>query len=961
MGALYLAAAGSSEMQKLCVIKTVLPHLADAEYAQRFRDEAKVVVRLAHGNLVPVFDAGQVSGELFLAMEFVEGKDLRAVWNRCAKKAIAFPIDVAAYLVKELARGLYYAHTFQDLKLVHRDVSPPNVLVAYSGEVKLTDFGLATSTLKLEKTAPGVVYGKVSYMSPEQARGEPLDGRTDVYAAGIILWELLTGRQLFPSGDAQPADLIARCRDPKVDFPSTRAPRVPKSLDPVVVKALAANRNERYQNGEEFRAALAGFLGREAPATDAARVSTFLRELFGDDIERERKEREFLLAEAAEKVRRGTAPPIAPASSGRGTAVAGSPIRPPVPTPSPVARVQSPMTGATAMTAPAPWGSPSPIRQSERPTALTPPPRVPPPKADGSTLVTEGGSGAALAVAQPDNGGDPVLGTIVADRYRVLSLIGEGGMGRVYAAEHTEIGKRVALKILHPVYGRMPEVVERFRREARAASRIGHPNIVDVTDSGTTSDGSVFFVMEYLEGVELAEVIDREGALPVQRAVNITSQLCRALSAAHAVGIIHRDLKPENVFLVSRDGTSDFVKVLDFGIAKSAELEETRAERLTSPGMAMGTPEYMAPEQAAGKGADARSDIYSVGAILYEMLTGTAPFDGENFMEILTKKATQDARPPRELRPDLSEEVESLVVRTLSRDPERRPQTMESLEYELTKCLAGRGAAVAKVLGMPVEGAMDFESGPRTRPPASAIGFGGTTADVPRVEPSGAGLGRRVFFGILAVGALGAAGYVAYTNLHGQFGWGTDSTAAAVQLDARSGIATGPIAPATQTTQTFVLEPDSAPASMAFVLPPEPDAGTVKRPPRPSYTGPSWADTTNRLSDCNKDIASLNFKAADTCYHAVLNWSPYQHASAYYGLAEAAFNDGRMADAVTYAQQSLSAGGGDDARVLLGDAYLRQGDATDATKMYNLAIAHDPTNQRARTGLLAAEAKTPKK
>ena len=135
-------------------------------------------------------------------MDFVEGKDLRATWNRCAKKGIAFPIDVAVHIVKELARGLHYAHTFGDIKLVHRDVSPPNVLLSYSGEVKLTDFGLASSTLKMEKTAPGIIYGKVSYMSPEQARGEQLDGRTDLYAAGIILWELLTGRQLFPSGKA---------------------------------------------------------------------------------------------------------------------------------------------------------------------------------------------------------------------------------------------------------------------------------------------------------------------------------------------------------------------------------------------------------------------------------------------------------------------------------------------------------------------------------------------------------------------------------------------------------------------------------------------------------------------------------------------------------------------------------------------------------------------------------------
>ncbi|HZJ65067.1 MAG TPA: serine/threonine-protein kinase, partial [Kofleriaceae bacterium] len=210
MGALYLAVGGDRGLERLMVIKTVLPHLADAEYVARFRDEAKVVIKLSHGNLIPVFDAGLVGGELFLAMDFVEGRDLRAVWNRCAKKQVAFPIDVAVYIVKELCRGLAYAHAFPDLHLVHRDISPPNVLVSYSGEVKLTDFGLASSTLKLEKTAPGIIYGKVAYMSPEQARGEKLDGRSDMYAAAIVLWELLTGRQLFPPGKDQPQDLLAR-------------------------------------------------------------------------------------------------------------------------------------------------------------------------------------------------------------------------------------------------------------------------------------------------------------------------------------------------------------------------------------------------------------------------------------------------------------------------------------------------------------------------------------------------------------------------------------------------------------------------------------------------------------------------------------------------------------------------------------------------------------------------------
>src|SRR5678815_386779 len=329
MGALYLAVAGDRALERLMVIKTVLPHLADAEYVARLRDEAKEVVKHSHGNLIPVFDAGLVGGELFLAMDFVEGRDLRAVWNRCAKKQVAFPIDVAVYIVKELCRGLAYAHSFPDLNLVHRDISPPNVLVSYTGEVKLTDFGLASSSMKLEKTAPGIIYGKVAYMSPEQARGEKLDGRSDMYAAAIVLWELLTGRQLFPPGKDQPQDLLARAKNPEPMRPSKRAPRVPVELDEICVRALAASKDERYPDCDAMRVALQSWLAQNAPTTDGTRMSAFLSELFADDIQRERAERTEMLARV--RTRALTLPPtdelrliVENSNTGRASVAAGS-------------------------------------------------------------------------------------------------------------------------------------------------------------------------------------------------------------------------------------------------------------------------------------------------------------------------------------------------------------------------------------------------------------------------------------------------------------------------------------------------------------------------------------------------------------------------------------------------------------------------------------------------------------
>ncbi|HSS37452.1 MAG TPA: protein kinase, partial [Polyangia bacterium] len=229
-------------------------------------------------------------------------------------------------------------------------------------------------------------------------------------------------------------------------------------------------------------------------------------------------------------------------------------------------------------------------------------------------------------------------------------------------------------------------MVERFRREARAAARIGHPNIVDVTDFGSTEDGCAYFVMEHLDGIDLADVLSHERRLDSTRACNIAIQICRALAAAHAAGVIHRDLKPENIFLVARDGQADFVKVLDFGIARSMG----RARRLTNPGVAMGTPEYMAPEQADGGAVDHRSDIYSVGALIYEMVSGSPP----------QLNRDKDLIPPRGVKSDIPEELDRIVMRALERDPDRRYQSMGQLEYDLVKSLFGRPRAVAELLGL---------------------------------------------------------------------------------------------------------------------------------------------------------------------------------------------------------------------------------------------------------------------
>jgi serine/threonine protein kinase len=309
MGEIYVAALGQIDgFDKLCVIKKVIPEKSDEGKAKRFLDEAKVVLRLAHSGLVNTFDAGQVEREFYIAMEMVEGKDLREVWNRCVRVRHRIPIEVALHVAREVARTLYYVHTYGELNLVHRDVAPPNIMLAYNGDVKLTDFGLARSALKQEHTQPGVVFGRAAYLAPEQARGEVADPGTDVYSLAVVLWELLTGHQYLQIAGLDPAAALAMVRHPKPMPPSTRAPWVTPALDEVLMRALAPDRGKRFANAEEFRFALSEAIAEAAPRTDAARVSELMHAIYGKAMGEEAAERERFLKEVLPSFRAASTP-----------------------------------------------------------------------------------------------------------------------------------------------------------------------------------------------------------------------------------------------------------------------------------------------------------------------------------------------------------------------------------------------------------------------------------------------------------------------------------------------------------------------------------------------------------------------------------------------------------------------------------------------------------------------------
>ncbi|MBL8947123.1 MAG: serine/threonine protein kinase, partial [Myxococcales bacterium] len=548
MATVYVAATGHGPLARLCAVKLLRADVPDSDYRKRFMDEATLVVRLHHNNLIDVREAGEQAGQLYIVMELCEGRDLADLWDRCAAVGRAFPVPLSVYLVREALRGLHYAHTFGGLSLVHRDISPSNLLVDWAGAVRVADFGLATSVLKATATMPGMVFGKVGYMAPEQATRSELDGRADVYSCGVVLWELLTGRPLRESGlDTEAVARFAARR------PSTSSRRVDPLLDDIVMRALEPDPQRRFADAGQFMRALSDWLVRNAPQTDQETLAEFMRGLFPDAQVRDHEAYGALLAGV-----------VGPTTGVFQRGEAGAPTR-----------------------------EIGPFQDTE----------------------------------------DLAVGMIIAERYRIEQELGRGGMGTVYLAEHVTVGRKVAVKVLTREWSTHETVAKRFREEARAASAAGHPNIVEVFDAGTLPDGRLYLVMEHLHGRSLYDELCVTGPMPVERALAIFRDIARGIAAAHAVGIIHRDLKPDNVMLVRRGGEI-MVKLLDFGIAASADrVAEDR--RLTQPGHTLGTPEYMAPEQAKGRPPTELVDIYALGAMLYEMLVGQPPFVGENYVEVL--------------------------------------------------------------------------------------------------------------------------------------------------------------------------------------------------------------------------------------------------------------------------------------------------------------------------------------
>jgi serine/threonine-protein kinase len=369
---------------------------------------------------------------------------------------------------------------------------------------------------------------------------------------------------------------------------------------------------------------------------------------------------------------------------------------------------------------------------------------------------------------------DPLVGRTLDGRYRIEAVLGEGGMGLVYRARHAGLNKALAIKVLRPEVSRDAEVMSRFQQEAQSASAIGNHHIIDISDFGALPDGSTYFVMEFLDGIALTTAIEEQQPIPAARVIKVARQLCDALGAAHERNIVHRDLKPDNIYLVKRGSDTDFVKVLDFGIAKVGG----SSSKLTKAGQVFGTPHYMSPEQCAGANVDARTDIYALGVILYEMSTGRVPFDADNLMGILTKHIYERPVAPRDLpsAPGLPPGLEAVIMKCLTKSADARYQTMAEMRADLDRLESG---ALPRAV---------TETGRTVLPRDSLSDTSGGTRRSPALVATAA---------LAVLGIVGGGGYIAYASM--QRPPGTESDRPTGGASGSSGTGTGGTGGATAT------------------------------------------------------------------------------------------------------------------------------------------------------------------
>jgi serine/threonine-protein kinase len=711
MGDVYLAATtGIEGAERPCVVKTVRrDHVHDGSFLARFLDEARVQAQLNHPGVAQVLEAStDENGEPYTVVELVEGRSLADVRSRAIQLGQRVGWAEATAVAIEMANALAHVHERAGsdgtpLGIVHRDLSPQNVMVGYLGEVKLIDFGTARGQNRKCHTVAGVVFAKPGYVAPEVARQQVGDARIDLYALGIMLWELCAGRR-FLTGDAQKH--LEEAAAGKVAVPLlAELVDAPRELDDVIQKMVANDPDERYPGAGVAANELSKVLAKAPPGKNGersvrGRIQSLMRVLWPHEPARSRGEFAKLLK------------------------------------------------GARGLS---------------------------------SEQATPTSSRAELA-AQHMMVDDPAV--LPGTPYRLVQRIGEGASGVVWEGEHVELGRRLAIKVLLPGHASASDAIDRFRREARTVARLSHPNLVQLYDFGRALDGRVFLAMELLRGRTVDEHLTEKRGMDWREAVNLGMDTCRALEAAHAAGLVHRDLKPANLFLTEQ-GT---VKLLDFGVAMA--MADVAGDEKRQQGFAIfGTPEYMAPEQVAGESVDARCDLYALGCLLYELLTGSCPFEGPSNVVVMGKQLRETPESPTTRAPlkMIPADIEAVVMKLLEKKPEDRYATAAEVRLALGETLLTPARHRARV-----------------RRTAS------------------------VFAGLTMLVCFGVAG-AAYRVMHPVASAGeTNETSASIQVTPAAEVAS----PAPPPTGTAVLGSEAAPA----LTPPQAELSAQNDAPLPKPT-----------------------------------------------------------------------------------------------------------------------------
>ncbi len=605
MGDVFLAASGAIDgAERPCVVKTIRrDHADDESFLARFLDEARIQSQLQHSGVVQVLEAATDEfGKPYVVVEFVEGRNLSELRLRAAQLNLRIGWEDAVAIAIGMGEGLAYIHECCDsngksLDIVHRDLSPQNVMLGYSGDVKLIDFGTARAENRRCRTVAGIVFAKPGYVAPEVANNTPGGIPADIYALGVMLWELCAGRRFLYGDPAQHMAAVgAGKRSPARLEKITGSP---PELDNIIAKLTATLIEQRYSSARAAVVDLVQLLSNSTSVTPGesttpARVRRIMSQLFAGEPQKTRSEFSDLVQRAKSLK----------------------------------------------------------LDVAQRP---------------------------AEAFIEPS-----VSALLPGTRYRLARELGRGANGIVYEAFHVDLDQVFALKLLRPEACEEVEAKERLRAEAKLVFGFEHPNLAKVHDFGFCSDGRPFFVMERLLGETLDKYLERKRGMDFREACQLGLQALSALEAAHDRGLVHRDIKLQNLFL-TEDGV---LKLLDFGVAKATS-EVLDAEEGTLH--VVGTPETMSPEQARGQSGDARSDIYSLGAVLYELVTGHPTHRAESFAALLRAKSCKDALPIRERAPQrgLPRSLQKVLAQALERHPELRFSSARAFREALLDVLKG--------------------------------------------------------------------------------------------------------------------------------------------------------------------------------------------------------------------------------------------------------------------------------